>query len=154
MATPRIPIRGARFINPEAERMQGMSALEALRGAAGAPSQASVMHPGSAAGYESGELAGMAEMLVPGAAMAKGALGAALAGVIKPRGGNWLESGLEPILQDMRRGQYAGPGDEANDLLQSMDAHNAVINRWVEGPLTKYLKRDIGTEQEIGRAHV
>ena len=90
MATPRIPIRGARFINPEAERMRGMSALEALRGYAGAPSQASVMHPGSAAGYESGELAGMAEMLIPGAAMAKGALGAALAGVIKPRGGNWL----------------------------------------------------------------
>lgn len=148
MTTPRIPIRGARFIDPAAERMRGRSALEALRGYAGAPSQASVMHPGSAEGYESGELAGMAEMLIPGAAMAKGALGAALVGVIKPRGGNWLESGLGPILQDMRRGQYAGPGDEANDLLQSMNAHNAAINRWIEGPLTKYLKRDIGTEQD------
>lgn len=148
MATPRIPLRGTRFIDPEAERIRGRSALEALRGYAGAPSQSSAMYPGSQEAYESGELASMAEMLIPGAAMAKGALGAALAGVIKPRGGNWLESGLEPILQDMRRGQYAGPGDEANDLLQSMDAHNAVINRWVEGPLTKYLKRDIGTEQD------
>ena len=97
MATPRIPSRGARFIDPEAERMRGRSALEALRGYAGAPSQSSVMYPGSQEAYESGELAGMAEMLIPGAAMAKGALGAALAGVIKPRGGNWLESGLLPV---------------------------------------------------------
>ena len=148
MATPRIPIRGTRFINPEAERMRGMSALEALRGYAGAPSQASVMHPGSAAGYESGELAGMAEMLVPGAAMAKGALGAALAGVIKPRGGNWLESGLKPVLQDLKRATYNRPEPLENENLVELFRQNEALNRWVEGPLTKYLKRDIGTEQD------
>jgi len=154
MATPRIPTRGTRFINPEAERMRGMSALEALRGYAGAPSQSSAMYPGSQEAYESGELAGMAEMLIPGAAMAKGALGAALAGVIKPRGGNWLESGLLPVLQDLKRHTpspaYDMYGNEvANPLANSpMYRTNAVINRWIEGPLTKYLKRDIGTEQD------
>ena len=148
MAAPRIPTRGARFIDPEAERFRGLGVLEALRGYAGAPSQASVMYPGSAAGYESGELAGMAEMLVPGAAMAKGALGAALAGVIKPRGGNWLESGLEPVLQDLKRATYNRPEPLENENLVELFRQNEALNRWVEGPLTKYLKRDIGTEQD------
>lgn len=154
MATPRIPTRGTRFIDPEAERIRGRSALEALRGYAGAPSQSSAMYPGSQEAYESGELAGMAEMLIPGAAMAKGALGAALAGVIKPRGGNWLESGLLPVLHDLKRHApspaYDMYGNEvANPLANSpMYRTNAVINRWIEGPLTKYLKRDIGTEQD------
>lgn len=148
MATPRIPIRGARFIDPEAERMRGMSALEALRGYAGAPSQASVMYPGALSAYEGGELAGMAEMLVPGAVMAKGALGAALAGVIKPRGGNWLESGLEPVLQDLKRATYNRPEPLENESLVELFRQNEALNRWVEGPLTKYLKRDIGTEQD------
>ena len=63
---PRIPKQNTRFINPQAESSRGRSALEALRGYAGAPSRASVMYPGSQQGYEAGELAGMAEMLIPG----------------------------------------------------------------------------------------
>ena len=98
---PRIPKQNTRFINPEAESFRGRSALEALRGYAGAPSRASVMYPGSQQGYEAGELAGMAEMLIPGAAMAKGALGAALAGVIKPRGGNWIPGDVESSISNL-----------------------------------------------------
>ena len=150
----RVPTHDTRFIDPEAERMRGRSALEALRGYAGAPSQASVMYPGSAAGYESGELAGMAEMLIPGAAMAKGALGAALAGVIKPRGGNWIpgdvESSISNLLRPTPSPAYDMYGNEVpNPLANSpMYRDNAVLNRWIEGPLTKYIKRDMATPED------
>jgi hypothetical protein len=58
--TPRIPTRNTRFIDPEAETNRGMSALEALRGYFGAPSQASVMRPGMSSAYSGGELAAAA----------------------------------------------------------------------------------------------
>lgn len=105
---PRIPKRNARFIDSDAETDRGRAALEMLRGYAGAPSQASVMHPGALDAYEGGELAGMAEMLIPGASLAKGALGAALAGVIKPRGGNWIPGDVESSISNLfeRLGEY------------------------------------------------
>lgn len=149
----RVPIRGARFIDPEAERMRGMSALEALRGYAGAPSQASVMHPGSRKAYESGELAGMAEMLIPGAAMAKGALGAALAGVIKPRGGNWIPGDVESSISNLF--ERLGETDPARLAALREQTGNPEIGRtgealgrWIEGPLTKYIKRDMATPED------
>lgn len=144
----RVPTRSTRFIDPEAERFRGLGVLEALRGYAGAPSQASVMYPGAAEAYETGELAGLAEAAIPGAAMAKGALGAALAGVIKPRGGNWLESGLKPVLQDLKRAAYNRPEPLENEYPVELFRQNEALNRWIEGPLTKYIKRDIGTEQD------
>lgn len=164
----RVPTRSTRFIDPEAERIRGRSALEALRGYAGAPSQSSAMYPGSQEAYESGELAGMAEMLIPGAAMAKGALGAALAGVIKPRGGNWLTGGVESSIENLFRREYS---PEAMDLqkktlefarqrgypdamiveltegLQRQESP-AALNRWIGGPLTKYIKRDMATPDD------
>lgn len=163
----RVPTRSTRFIDPEAERIRGRSALEALRGYVGAPSQASVMHPGSREAYESGELAGMAEMLVPGAAMAKGALGAALAGVIKPRGGNWIPGDVESSISNLLRREDARlqhlqrttiemarqQGYDNNMIerlvlgLQQRDAPTA-LNRWIEGPLTKYIKRDMATPED------
>lgn len=168
MATPRIPTRGAQFIDPEAERIRGRSALEALRGYAGAPSQSSAMYPGSQEAYESGELAGMAEMLIPGAAMAKGALGAALAGVIKPRGGNWLTGSVENVLKPLSRREF-GPESiqQQRDALEFARNRGyseemireleravrqreapAALNRWIEGPLTKYVKRDMATPED------
>lgn len=150
----RVPTRSTRFIDPEAERIRGRSALETLRGYAGAPSQASVMHPGSREAYESGELAGMAEMLIPGAAMAKGALGAALAGVIKPRGGNWLNYGLEHELSGLKRAMPSEARDAYGNVVPNVLANspvyreNAAINQWIQGPLTKYIKRDLATPED------
>lgn len=164
----RVPTRSTRFIDPEAERIRGRSALEALRGYAGAPSQASVMYPGSQQGYEAGELAGMAETLIPGASLAKGALGAALAGVIKPRGGNWIPGDVESSISNLLRREYGpesiqqqrdtlefarrrGYGDdvirELERAVQQREAPN-VLNRWIEGPLTKYIKRDMATPED------
>ena len=150
----RVPTRSTRFIDPEAERIRGRSALEALRGYAGAPSQSSAMYPGSQEAYESGELAGMAEMLIPGAAMAKGALGAALAGVIKPRGGNWLNYGLEHELSGLKRAMPSEARDAYGNVVPNVLANspvyreNAAINQWIQGPLTKYIKRDLATPED------
>lgn len=164
----RVPTRSTRFIDPEAERIRGWSALEALRGYAGAPSRASVMYPGTQRGYEAGELAGMAETLIPGASLAKGALGAALAGVIKPRGGNWIPGDVESSISNLLRREYGpesiqqqrdtlefarrrGYGDdvirELERAVQQREAPN-VLNRWIEGPLTKYIKRDMATPED------
>lgn len=165
----RVPTRGARFIDPEAERIRGRSALEALRGYAGAPSQSSAMYPGSQEAYESGELAGMAEMLIPGAAMAKGALGAALAGVIKPRGGNWIPGEVESSISNLlplprgysERMEVPDQGTvwyisrdpdlgirEVREYPQEMAPQQEALQRWIEGPLTKYIKRDMATPED------
>jgi hypothetical protein len=144
--TPRIPTRNTRFIDPEAETNRGMSALEALRGYFGAPSQASVMRPGMSSAYSGGELAGMAEMLVPGAGLAKGALGAALAGVIKPKGGNWLTGSVENALASLKRNPpRALDYDELQMLGEPTLDSSVALNKWIEGPLTKYIKRDMAT---------
>lgn len=165
---PRIPKHNARFINPEAESSRGRSALEAVRGYAGAPSQASVMYPGTQRGYEAGELAGMAEMLIPGASLAKGALGAALAGVIKPRGGNWIPGDVESSISNLLRKEYTPAsvdlqrtalemarqrGYDDNmiaELARGLQLRETPIalNRWIEGPLTKYIKRDMATPED------
>lgn len=135
---PRIPVQNTRFIDPQAERARGMSALEAIRGYAGAPSQASVMRPGEAEAYGAGELTGLAEAALPFAALGKGALGAALAGVIKPRGGNWLPDSVEKALQPVRFNEFRG---------MSLP-ETVALNRWIEGPLTKYIKREMATPED------
>lgn len=151
---PRIPKRNTHFINPETESSRGRSALEAMRGYVGAPSQASVMYPGTQRSYEAGELAGMAEMLIPGASLAKGALGAALAGVIKPRGGNWVpgdvESSISNLLRPTPSPAYDMYGNEVPNILANSPMYraNTSLNRWIEGPLTKYIKRDMATPED------
>jgi len=85
---PRIPTQNTRFIDPQAERARGMLALEAIRGYAGAPSQASVMSPGANEAYTTGETAALLGAMIPFAGMGKAALGGlgktALAGIIAP----------------------------------------------------------------------
>lgn len=150
---PRIPKQNARFIDAEGESLRGRSVLEALRGYAGAPSRASVMHPGSQQGYEAGELAGMAEMLIPGASLAKGALGAVLAGVIKPRGGNWIPGDVESSISNLF--ERLGETDPQRlAALREQMGHpelgrsGEALGRWIEGPLTKYIKRDMATPED------
>ena len=150
---PRIPKQNARFINPEAESFRGRSALEALRGYAGAPSRASVMYPGSQQGYGAGELAGMAEMLIPGASLAKGALGAVLAGVIKPRGGNWIPGDVESSISNLFEGLGETDPQRLAALREQMGnpelgRAGEALGRWIEGPLTKYIKRDMATPED------
>ena len=150
---PRIPKQNARFINPEAESFRGRSALEALRGYAGAPSRASVMYPGTQRGYEAGELAGMAEMLIPGASMAKGALGAALAGVIKHRGGNWIPGDVESSISNLFERLGETDPQRLAALREQMGnpelgRSGEALGRWIEGPLTKYIKRDMATPED------
>lgn len=111
------------------------------------------MHPGSLDAYEGGELAGMAEMLIPGASLAKGALGAALAGVIKPRGGNWIPGGVESSISNLF--ERLGETDPARlaALREQMGnpelgRSGEALGRWIEGPLTKYIKRDFATPED------
>ena len=76
-----------------------------------------------------------------------GPLGGAL-GVIKNRGGNWLTGSVEKSLEGLKRsadeegtaallrGGYATP-EQVKRV--------ATLDKWIEGPLTKYVKRDMAT---------
>jgi len=150
---PRIPKQNARFFDVEGVSARGRSVLEMLRGYAGAPSQASVMRPGETEAYGLGETAGVAEMLIPGASMAKGALGAMLAGVIKPRGGNWLTGGVESSISNLFERLGETDPQRLAALREQMGnpelgRAGEALGRWIEGPLTKYIKRDMATPED------
>ena len=74
-----------------------------------------------------------------GLALAGGAPGAALS-IIKPKGGNWYtvkDTQLSTVLGNLkRRGRGVGTED---------------LNRWLEGPLAKYIKNDLATENDTIR---
>lgn len=59
-------------------------------------------------------------------------------GIIKAKGGNWLTGSVEQALKGLRSSeavQFGAPLTRAE-----------AMNRWIEGPLTKYVKRDMATE--------
>lgn len=69
-------------------------------------------------------------------------------GVIKPKGGNWLSGQVEEVVSRLRRNPEnirvaAGPGGVART--QAARANAEALNQWLEGPMTKYLKRDFAT---------
>lgn len=66
-------------------------------------------------------------------------------GVIKPRGGNWLSGQVENALRGLKRG-----GDVALD--GPVRPEIEVLNQWIEGPLTKYIKRDMASPNDPIRA--
>ena len=79
-------------------------------------------------------------------------LGGGGLGIIKAKGGNWLTGSVENALKGLkrrmdpelegyaRRGQNLMP-HEAADVVPKIS-----LNDWIEGPLTKYVKRDMATE--------
>lgn len=78
-------------------------------------------------------------------------------GIIKAKGGNWLTGSVEEALKGLKS---RGPThrDEALALggnwernaddpwAQQAMRMNSSLNKWIEGPLTKYVKRDMATE--------
>lgn len=76
-----------------------------------------------------------------GLALAGGVPGAAMA-VVKPRGGNWYTgsgSEMESAIKGLLKGQN-GRGVSA--------VEGSALNEWLEGPLQRYVKRDMATEAD------
>lgn len=73
-------------------------------------------------------------------------------GVIKAKGGNWLngsvEKALEPIMRHIsgRARQMDQELVEAGMPRSPNILRQEALNKWIEGPLTKYVKRDMATE--------
>jgi len=57
--------------------------------------------------------------------------------VVKPKGGNWIGQSIEENLSPLKRPLGV---DEAGP--------EAAINKWIEGPLTKYVKTYMGTPED------
>lgn len=86
-------------------------------------------------------------------------LGGGGLGIIKAKGGNWLTGSVENALKGLKK-RYASavdlpgvleearafgiPGDVEREIAAAKTG--PVINNWIEGPLTKYVKRDMATE--------
>jgi len=78
-------------------------------------------------------------MLNPKQALRLGALGmasgapGALTSIIKPRGGNWFQ----------------GPGGELDNALEYLARRrDEPLAKWIQGPLRKYIQRDLATEAD------
>lgn len=89
-----------------------------------------------------------------GLALAGGMPGASMA-IVKPRGGNWFTgsgSELESAIKRLMKGSQ----DNYHTLLAKGMIDEAAVkakpeyalNKWLEGPLTRYLKRDFATESD------
>lgn len=76
--------------------------------------------------------------------------------VVKPRGGNWLEGMVERSLSPLKAGLeeqtvLQNPGLLDPEYIKGQ-AHNIALNKWIAGPLTKYVKRDMATPDDPIRA--
>lgn len=85
-------------------------------------------------------------------------------GVIKPKGGNWLSGQVEGMLGKLRKPtepyvhrnaegwavapEYGTPMPEAEAAALRANpiyGQNQALNSWIDGPLTKYIKRDFAS---------
>lgn len=90
-------------------------------------------------------------------------------GAIKPRGGNWLTGSVEGSLEELmplprgysERVEVPDRGSvryisrdpelgirEVREYLQEAAPQQEALQRWIEGPLTKYIKRDMATPED------
>lgn len=75
-----------------------------------------------------------------GLALAGGVPGAAMA-VAKPRGGNWYTgsgSEMESAIEGLLKGQNG----------RGVSIEGLALNKWLEGPFQRYVKRDMATEAD------
>lgn len=111
--------------------------------------------------------------IVGGALENIGGGGMGALGVIKSKGGNWLSGSVENALNELKR-QAGARGLPAEQIMAEMErvynpeslatlspetrAHverifselrpKVALNKWIEGPLTKYVKRDMATPED------
>lgn len=121
------------------------------------------------------DAAGLAGLARRGMTRAAGSAGSRFAanpipqiGAIKPRGGNWIPGDVESSIENLFRKEYSpasvdlqrtalemarqrGYGDDMiAELARGLQQRETPIalNRWIEGPLTKYIKRDMATPED------
>lgn len=75
--------------------------------------------------------------------------------IVKERGGNWLNNSVEDSLRGLLRNgdnpqlrkAIRGTGVSPQDLEKGL-INPGVMDDWIKGPLTKYIKRDMGAESD------
>jgi len=100
---------------------------------------------------------------LPEVATGLGALGA---GVIKPKGGNWLAGSVERAIEPLKRPLYPGRLPFGNDaqaiaaalgetpeyVMRNADPSSVALNKWIDTKLTKYVKNEMATPEDPVRA--
>jgi hypothetical protein len=121
---------------------------------------------GGALGYRTLSTNERAEQMIQGALDNFGSGGLGALGVIKNKGGNWLTSEVAQAVMKAKRGPLANainamvrayPGmdprrAEALVLERKTPApaqpHEEALNKWVDGPFSRYIKNDMGTMKD------
>lgn len=148
-----LPLRG----NSPTER--AFTELGSLAGGAGATNVARALQTGATAGSR-GALNAVQ------AAARNAAVPRTLspqAGVIKMKGGNWMDNAVEEEMGGFKRGDYETQAvrdiravrpnltiEEARDFVQAVpiDPSDAAANRWIDKKLTKYVKNEMATPED------
>ena len=81
-------------------------------------------------------------------------MGMGMAGVVKPKGGNWLTGNVEKSLEGLRSKvatenvEHYTP-EQAQRMTESgRFARNDALNNWVDKNLTNYVKKEMGTPED------
>lgn len=76
-----------------------------------------------------------------------------LAGVIKPKGGQWLKGNVEDALKPLRPRVFGAlMPPETLKLPEAMKNPDLALDAWIQGPLTKYVKNQMATPEDPIRA--
>lgn len=91
--------------------------------------------------------------------------------VVKPKGGNWIGQSIEEGLSPLKRPLGLSSTDDLREYLETARAEfpdlvpqyeqqlreripKEAINKWIEGPLTKYVKTYMGTPEDPVRVMI
>jgi len=91
--------------------------------------------------------------------------------VVKPKGGNWIGQSIEEGLSPLKRPLGLSSTDDLREYLETARTEfpdlvpqyeqqlreripKEAINKWIEGPLTKYVKTYMGTPEDPVRAMI
>lgn len=142
------------FSNPRPAQQGVRDTYDVMSGALGGELP-SVMDDRARRMYDRGELGGLGLSALD-AATGLGALKSAallpLMGVIKNKGGNWLTGSVENALKGLKSGLLDNGEVLIKQGLITPEAAAArpdvIVNRWIEGPLTKYIKTQMATPED------
>lgn len=104
-----------------------------------------------------GALKAVDRAMLEGSGPLASVLGAARpAFVVKPQGGQWLSGSVEDAVKPLKQGLV----DEGRAMLERglitpealAQRPDVMLNKWISGPLTKYVKRDMATPNDPLRA--
>ena len=76
----------------------------------------------------------------------------ALAGIVKPSGGNWLKGQVEQFVRPLKREEdFNMPQFEGGPDVAEVPKRNDALNRFIDNTLVRYIKNDMASAKDVLR---